>query len=323
MPRLVTSTRRPVDDRTGRYDYEQLVAAEVHEYDTVPVTEDLRLGGVHAQKAWTYWFQYLGDRIWKTDFTREVVAGALTMADCTRPVHVLSLGCGHGGLELEIAGRLDDRPHRLVAVDLNQRLFAEAERRAAGRGLNIEWESVDLNFVEIAEEAFDVIYAHASLHHIINLEHVFQQVRKGLKRDGRFVMLEMIGKSELLFWPENLKAAIEVVRHMPARYARSVPDPAQIAASYERRYAGTEGIRQEEIPSLVEHWFQPVKVFTYGAFVRIICTHPVLGQVFDPERPEDRRYLETVFEHDLRLVREGRLRPTEMFGVFTLKAAQA
>ena len=54
MPGLVTSTRRPVDDRTGNYDYEQLLAAEVHEYDTVAVTEDLRLGGVHAQKAWNY-----------------------------------------------------------------------------------------------------------------------------------------------------------------------------------------------------------------------------------------------------------------------------
>lgn len=324
---LVTTTREVSVDVTKHYDYGKLVGEEISEYAQVEVTDDLHLGGIHAQRAWRHWFEYLGEWVWRTNFAEEIVAhGNSRPAEQPgdsgphpdRAVRILSLGCGHGGVELSIATELR-RPYELVAVDLNSRLFAEAKKTAVAKGLSIQWDELDLNFVQIQEGGFDVIFAHASLHHLLNLEHVFEQVYRGLKPDGRFVVLDMIGKSHVLFWRENLDVAVEVVRLMPEQYKPGVSDPLTVVAPYTISYVGMEGIRQEEIPLLVARWFDPVKLFTYGSFMRIICTHPVIGKALDPGRPEDRQYLERLFEYDLRLIREGTLRPTEMFAVLKKK----
>jgi len=318
---VVKTTHDLAVDHTSEYDYEKLTREEVAEYNQVEVTGDLHLGGIHAQKAWHYWFQYLSEQVWKTDFNREVVNHRNSRSDskATDIFRILSLGCGHGGFELEIAGLLGSYSYELVAVDLNPNLHAEAKARANAGALRIIWDQIDLNFVEIPEESFDVIYAHASLHHLLNLEHVFKQIARGLKPDGRFVMLDMIGKAEVLFWPENLDAAVGLVRKMPEKYKPGISEPYTVVAPYTQAYVGTEGIRQEEIPIIAATWLDPIKSFTYNSVIRILCTHPIIGKAMDPDDGEDRLYLEQLFEYDLRMIREQRLRPTEMFAVFKKK----
>jgi ubiquinone/menaquinone biosynthesis C-methylase UbiE len=302
-----------MDDRTSGYDYQKLLNEELAEYEQVEVTDDLRLGGHHALGGWNYWFEYLVREVWHTSFNAEVIGHPAPPAG---PLKVLSLGCGHGGLELDLAATLVGRPYEVHALDLNPKLYAEAASRASVRNLHLTWEQSDLNFLQLPPASFDVIYAHASLHHILNLEHVFAQVNRALRPGGRFVLAEMIGKSAVLFWPENLDLALDVVRHMPDRYKPGVEDVRTIVAPYTQAYVGMEGIRQEEIPGLLTDWFNPVKMFTYGSFIRMICTHPVIGSTFDPDRPDDRFYLEQLFAYDLALIASGQLRATELFGVF-------
>lgn len=315
----LTSTHDLPLDHTAKYDYDKLLKEEVAEYDHVEVTEDLHLGGIHAQKAWHYWFEYLCQNTWKTNFISEVV-GPRRLFDERKVLRILSLGCGHGGFELDVAQDLGHRAFELLAVDINPNLHREAMKRAADKGYHVTWETVDLNFIRIPEDTFDVIYAHASLHHVLNLEHICEQINGGLKSGGRFVMIEMIGKTGVLFWPENLETAMEVVRDMPEKYKAGITDPTTVVEPWTHSYVGMEGIRQEDIPSVTMKRLEPVKVFTYGSFVRVICTHPTIGAALDPDRTEDRQYLERVFEYDLELVRQERLRPTEMFAVFKKKA---
>jgi ubiquinone/menaquinone biosynthesis C-methylase UbiE len=317
---VVTMTDDVTVDRTAGYDYGKLVQEEVDEYNRVAVTEDLLLGGIHAQKAWQYWFEYLAARVWKTDLVAEILQHDRPTGSTSRDLSIggsdiLSLGCGFGGYELMIAEQLRERSYELTAVDINPALFADAQKTAIREGFNIRWTEADLNFIKIPESAFDVVYAHASLHHVLNLEHVFEQVYRGLKADGLFVVVEPIGKSDVLFWQDNLDIAVDIVRNMPERYKIGITDPSSVIDPYTKPHAGMEGIRQEEIPSLIMTWFEPVKLFTYGAFIRILCTHPVIGNALDPSRPEEREYLEELFRLDLTLVREGRARPTEMFAV--------
>lgn len=314
--RFIGTTAEAAIDLTKSYDYQKLVEEEVREYDNIEVTEHLREGGVHAHKAWDYWFRYLCDRVWQTHFCNEIV---IHCNQVDRP-RILSLGCGYGGVELSTAKQLRT-PYEFIAVDINPHLFEEAGRRAALEGLNITWEAADMNFIRLQENVFDVIYAHASLHHVLNLEHVCEQVYKGLKRDGCLVVADIIGKTRVLFWQENVEVAAEIVREMPDRYKARISDFDGLIRSYGEPgvQVGMEGIRQEEIPRQLSKWFSPIKMFTYGSFMRLICTNPVIGKMLDPDREEDRRYLEDLFELDLKLVREGKLRPTELFGVFRKK----
>jgi SAM-dependent methyltransferase len=300
-------------DWTPSFDYKTLAAQEIEEYSNIEVTKDLREGGKHAQKAWDYWFRYLSVNVWKTSLNAEVVS----FCNSIKNPRILSLGCGYGGHELAIARELK-KPFQIIAVDLNGNLFSKAIQEAKKDDFDICFKALDLNFVHIVENSYDLIFAHASLHHLLNLEHVFLQIYKGLKENGRFVVQDVIGKTQVLFWKENVDCAIDIVSQMPERYKAGISDKEPIIAPYVEPSVqkGMEGIRQEEIPGLLELFFTPIKYFPFGAVMRLICTNPQLGKHFDPDKDEDRTYLEKIFQTDIELVKEGKLRPTEMLGVY-------
>ncbi|HKM56078.1 MAG TPA: class I SAM-dependent methyltransferase [Isosphaeraceae bacterium] len=310
-------------DLTKGADYQRLVDEEIQHYSGIEVTQNLTEGGVHDSKAWTFNYHFHYKNIFKTDPYNEVV----TFANQRENPGILSIGCGYGGHELQIARSLR-QPYHLVALDLNSLLFREAQRRAASEGLNVRFKCVDLNFLDIEPASFDVIYAIASIHHVLNLEHLFATIHRGLKDQGRLVMLDIIGQSQVLHWKQNVEFAAELVRKMPWRYmplntslwrklARRF-DPYTIIPEYVEpsEQIGMEGIRQEEIEPLLGQWFTGEKVFRYNAFMRLICTNPYLGKRLDPAVEKDRLYLEDLIRLDYEQVQSGKLRPTELFGVF-------
>jgi len=305
-------------DWTDSFDYQKLKKEEIETYSSIEVTEDLYEGGIHAQKAWAYWFQYLVRDIWKTSLAEEIVSFCNTVAS----PRILSLGCGYGGVELGIAPSLK-KPYEIIAVDLNGSIFNRAEEEARTKGFNIRFLSLDLNFVGIREGAFDLVFAHASLHHLLNLEHVFSQIYRGLRENGRLIVQDIIGKTQVLFWKENVDFAIDLVRNMPPRYKPDSLGEQSIIPPYVEPaiQKGMEGIRQEEIESQINKYFAPIKMLKYGSFIRLICTHPELGKRIGPSNDADREYLETLFRLDLQQIEENKLRPTEMLAVFEKRAS--
>jgi SAM-dependent methyltransferase len=322
-PDDLISTTSSVDiDLTRGTAYQELVADEIEHYSNIPVTDDLKEGGVHAHKSWAFYYAYLNKSLFGRGFSDEV---AVQAEQFERP-RLLSLGCGYGGHELEIARTLR-RPYQLIGVDLNPYIYSGAKRRAASEGLNVHFKSLDLNFVHIRPRSFDVIYAHASVHHILNLEHVFSKVYEGLTETGRLVILDIIGKTQVLFWKENVEFVASLIKRMPRRYRPRVGkrlwrhawfDPYSILSRYKEpaEQSGMEGIRQEEIEPVILRWFTPIKLARYNAYMRMICTNPYLGARLDPDKDEDRKYLEDLIKLELQLVESKKLKPTEMFGVF-------
>ena len=89
-----------------------------------------------------------------------------------RPIRILSLGSGHCGHELALAERLKCA-YEITCTDINEALFTEARERAQERGLSLRFEVQDLNFIRISPGYYELIFAHAVLHHVINLEILF------------------------------------------------------------------------------------------------------------------------------------------------------
>ena len=305
-------------DWTKCFDYERLVAEEIAHYSQLEVTAELKEGGVHANRAWLGWYQFLCAS-WKTDFGAEIV-GAARRFEAPR---LLSLGCGYGGMELDCARRLVG-PYEMLALDVNESLFRRARVEVASAGLHVEFQALDLNFLELEPSSLDVVFAHASLHHLLNFEHLFAQVHRALKENGRLIVLDIIGKTQVLFWPENIRFATELVARMPERYRQGLAaEPQALFAGYldGSEQSGMEGIRQEELEDQLSHWFHPLQMFKYNSFVRLICTHPTIAPAFDPDRPEDRAYLDSLYRLDLDQIARGNLRPTEMFAVYERRPA--
>ncbi|MBK7000870.1 MAG: methyltransferase domain-containing protein [Rhodoferax sp.] len=308
---LVTTTQKVEHDWTRISDYSQLVEEEIQEYSNIEVTDNLREGGIHAQNAWRFWFEYLSERVWKTSLAEEIMAFCDDIVD----PRILSLGCGYGGIELDIAKSLKST-YQITAVDLNPGILDKARAEAQAKNLNIQFLPLDLNFLQIKEKSFDLIIAHASLHHILNLEHVFSQIHMGLKDHGRLIVQDIIGKTQVLFWKQNVDFAIDLVHKMPPKYGAGIELPPYSEPAIQ---IGMEGIRQEEIEPLLNDYFVPTKMFKYGSFMRMVCTHPDLGKRFDPGIEADKRYLQSLFDLDVQQVEEGRLRATEMLAVYEKK----
>lgn len=322
----MSETRRNVDevgesrdikyDFAYLFDYRRLVEEEIDEYCNIEVTEDLTEGGIHAQDAWGYWFNYLSSKEWQSSLIKEI---SIACENAHEP-QILSLGCGYGGHEFRVASAIAG-PYRITALDLNHRLFDRAIKRAKENNFDIDFRAIDLNYLKLQEGSFDVIYAHASIHHLLNLENLFEQTYRGLKSQGRFIVQDIIGKTRNLFWKANVDFARAVIQSMPMKYNPEKIHIDSIVPPYVEggKQIGMEGIRQEDIISQAGYFFEVEKMYQFGSFMRMICTNPIVGKNIDPDVDEDRQYLDQLCELDLQQIREGKLRATEMLAVYKKK----
>src|SRR5215470_16345139 len=89
-------------DQTATEEYKRLVQEELEHYSDIAVTDGLTEGGIHAHKSWNYYFEYLYSKHFRISFY-DAIWKALKGRESPR---VLSLGCGYGGHDLEIAARI-------------------------------------------------------------------------------------------------------------------------------------------------------------------------------------------------------------------------
>jgi len=104
---------------------------------------------------------------------------------------ILELGCGEGNLTLELASHGLD----LTAIDLSP----ERHRAGSITSEGIEsWRSAELDrrrpqYFSSSKNGFDCAVAHDSLHHILHLGHLCEEVTQALKPDGRFIIMDYVG----------------------------------------------------------------------------------------------------------------------------------
>jgi SAM-dependent methyltransferase len=201
------------------------------------------------------------------------------------------------------------RPYRITCTDINEALFQKAKDTAKREGLAVEFRQEDLNFITIEPGRYDLIFAHAAIHHVINLEHLFSEIGAGLSPTGVLHLTEVIGKNRKLIWDRNERYANALLDLMPERLTRGIRLVGGEAD-------GMEGIRQEDIYPLLCQHFVALFEHRHGAFMRFVCTHPELGPAFDVSDAEARRHLEFLIASDDCAVRSGVLAPLEIWGVY-------
>ncbi len=303
----------PARDRTKDYDYQRLIEEEKHHYSSIEVTDRLLEGGLHSGGCWMRYWQRVHARLSSTPFGNivEVLEDRTGRPD--RPLRVLSLGAGYCGHELDLARRFQ-RPYEIHCLDINTDLFSRAREVARDESLNLHFHAADLNFVELEADSWDLVHANAAVHHVINLEWLFEQIARGLRPDGLFHIVEVLGRNRRLLWEENECFANGLLELLP----KTVVGPARVHVT---ESGGMEGVRQEEIEGLLGQHFALIFELRHGAFARFLCTDPTLAPQLDPADPERRAWLDFLFDADDAAVRRGLLRPLELWGIY--EAARA
>jgi ubiquinone/menaquinone biosynthesis C-methylase UbiE len=77
---------------------------------------------------------------------------------------LLDVGCGPGTLTTDLASRV--APGRVVGVDVDAGVVAEAAQRGRAEGASVEWLVGDFRELDLGSDGFDVVHGHQVLHHL-------------------------------------------------------------------------------------------------------------------------------------------------------------
>lgn len=240
----------------------------------------------------------------------------------------LSIGSGDGNNELEIAQLLVAQgleKFRIECLELNPVLIRRAaeEARAAGFGSHLEFVRGDFNKWR-GRRRYHGIVANQSLHHVTNLEGLFDAVRDALAPGALFVANDVIGRNGHQRWPE--------ARHFVERFWRTLPKSHRFSHQF-RRYderfsdwdcsvVGFEGIRaQDVLPLLLERFHFHVFI-GFGNTIDPFVDRGY-GPNFDPTVRWDRALIDCVHACDERALLEGILTPTHMMAVMAAEPTES
>jgi SAM-dependent methyltransferase len=128
---------------------------------------------------------------------------------------VLSLACGHGHQERTLA---KFRKFRVCdALDISEAALDNARRLAEAEGLhNINYERCDLNELKLSQR-YDMVIA-GGIHHITNLERLFEEISRSLTPSGFLLMYEYIGPSQCQPTARQVEAINACIQLLPRRY---------------------------------------------------------------------------------------------------------
>ena len=207
------------------------------------------------------------------------------LAMLKKPIRALSLGCGFGQIERVLRRR--NYCQFVHGVDVAEKAIEAAKREAETEGLDgLTYEVADLNTATFPKDTYDVVYAHACLHHVFHLEHLFDQIKRTLKRGGLFVVQEYIGPSQMQFPQKHLHLADIFLKAIPERYRRlrtrsgTKQQAPRLPLDTMNNCDPSEAIRATEIVPLIASRFE-VKHFCYLAGSLLLLIFNEIAGNFD------------------------------------------
>jgi SAM-dependent methyltransferase len=253
------------------------------------------------------------DKLFLSELTQQFTEGHRVPRFC-------SLGSGNGDLEIKLARELvaaGRQEFTFDCIDLNTEMRERALAAADDAGIaeHLRFIASDLNSWTPAQE-YDAVIANQSLHHIVNLEGLFAEVKKALRPQGVFLISDMIGRNGHLRWPEAMSIIQEFWKTLPSSFRVN-----RVTSRYEHEFEdwdcsveGFEGVRAQDILPLLIDQFQFRLFAPFGNLIDPFIDRS-FGPNFDPARFSDRAFIDAVHHRDEQELAAGRLKPTHLIAV--------
>ncbi len=173
----------------------------------------------------------------------------------------VSWGCGLGAFER--AAIRTGIVREVDAFDVSEASLADARREAASEGIeDIHYRVGNFDDPGLPRRRYDIVFFHASLHHVGALERLFRRLSFSLKRRGAVYVDEYVGPSRGEWTREKLRPAQALLDRLPAEgKSRS-----QIELPIEMNDP-SEAIRSSEIPRFLRDFFDIFEWRPYGGQV--------------------------------------------------------
>ncbi len=133
------------------------------------------------------------------------------MADLQPGEHVLDVGCGTGTLALVAKERVG-AAGQVCGIDPAPKQIAHARRKAADRGLPVEFSIGVIEAITYPDRSFDVVLSTMMMHHLTDdlKRRGLAEIVRVLKPGGRLLIVDMKGMGEWQSHLEDLPALMEV-----------------------------------------------------------------------------------------------------------------
>jgi len=231
-------------------------------------------------------------------------------------INILSLGSGPGGLEMILAESFSDG-YFMECHDINEESLKLGQEKADKSKFNIKFIQTDINKIELESNKYDIIFAHASLHHMLNHEQIAKQVKKSMKEDGEFIVFDLIYKNGMMIWPETKRIANILFKLLPEKYRFHKYDPIGSEPwtelpDVDLSTTGFECIRSQDLLPVLKQEFK-VKFEVLGfAFARRFFDVQ-FGPNYDLNNPFDKAIMDTVLNLDHEYSKKFNLKPENIF----------
>jgi O-antigen biosynthesis protein len=232
----------------------------------------------------------------------------------------LSIGSGWG--DLDRTGYEVGLFRRCLGFDLSEGAVQRARTLALQLGHPLAYEVADLNRLSLQGRygPFDLIFANASLHHIQELERLFEQVEAVLAPDGLFFFHEYVGPSRFQWRPKTLAICTRILDILPKRLRGHVDQIHRPTFAQFVNGDPSEAVHSEEIISIASMFFDLIEVVDGGTTL----TQPLLNDIiryFDEDAETEATILRLIFLLEEILIQEHVLESDTKLVVFRKRRA--
>jgi SAM-dependent methyltransferase len=231
---------------------------------------------------------------------------------------LLVLGAGSGWLERALATKKGIGS--IIACDFARETVTAAEKTAREEGLDqIQYLVCNLEAEALPDGPFDAVVANDVLHHITNLEGLYERIHEALVPGGKLLFNEYVGPNRFQYSDDRMEVINRYFRLIPDNlrfnpywgglfWSRFRVDPAKLAAD-----DPTEAVRSEDVLPLARRYFDVEAEYPYGGGLLNPLLYEIIAN-FDEKKPYDAGLLRMLCEAEDRLTRSGVIEPD--FSVF-------
>jgi SAM-dependent methyltransferase len=306
-------------------DYGARVAAQIRQYEFVDNMHEL------PDSFHYYSLHNIRPRVnhvFGVDSIAEFFASGLTRRrEASRAYRFLSIGSGDAGYEVEVAKLLLASGYvdfTFDCAEISPLMNARAAEKVAAAGLGSHFRllEVDIN-TWVSQDRYDGAMAHHSLHHIVELEHVFLNVKRSLDPHANFCVADMIGRNGHMRWPEVLEYVDLLWGFLPPekRLNHQLKRLEERFVNSDCSSEGFEGIRAQDILPLMLGFFSFRAFTAWGGLVEVFFDRG-FGWNFNAQVDSDRAFIEFVTRLNDDLIKAGRIRPTQMLALLSAGPAE-
>lgn len=250
-------------------------------------------------------------------------------ADCIKKtgcLNLVSFGPGDAQVEVGVATGLKREginDFRFYCVELSPVQIKRALNfvEKAGVTENFVFLEADFNVWEPNGRVFAGAMCHHALHHVMELEHLIENIKSALHPQGCFVSIDVVGRNGHMRWPEALEIIERIWRFLPEekRYHHILKLMDQEYINRDCSTEGFEGIRSQDILPILTQHFRFEKFLAFGNLIDVFTSRG-FGACYNSNDDRDKAFIDFIqYLNDL-LIDLGHIKPTRMCAVMVLNS---